>query len=193
MVRGRWAPDVSARPADRLWDEDSARPRAARQASEAVRMEFGLMPTAGTPTVPMEFGLMPTAGPPTVPMGLDLARIAGPLDVRMTLRHAARMRLVQRRATGHVQPELAAIPKSGLIDWIATKMVKLSRDEFAAGMRLFHRGPTRPTQRPMVAPQGPQGRPPWGRHPRASAATRGPDVVQRHSRREPVRRGAAGR
>jgi hypothetical protein len=93
MVKGRWAPAVSAHPADLLWEEDSARPRAARQASEAVLLGLGRTQTAGPPAV------------------------------RMTLRHAAAMWLVQRRATGHEQPELAAIPKPGLIDWIATKTV----------------------------------------------------------------------
>jgi hypothetical protein len=56
-------------------------------------------------------------------MEFGRTRTAGPLAVQTTLRHAAPMRLVQRRTTGHEPPELAGIPKSGLIDWIVTKTV----------------------------------------------------------------------
>jgi hypothetical protein len=108
MVKGRCSPVVSARPADRRWEEDSDRPKAACQATAAVLMGPDRTRTAGPPTVPTELGL---------------TRIAGRLAVRMTPRRAAPMRLVQRRTTGHEPPELPAIPKSGLIDWIATKTV----------------------------------------------------------------------
>ncbi len=42
---------------------------------------------------------------------------------------------------------------------------KLSPEEFAAGMRLFHRGMTRPGQPPAAAPRSPRGRQAWGPGP----------------------------
>ncbi|TVS09612.1 MAG: hypothetical protein EA424_26700 [Planctomycetaceae bacterium] len=42
---------------------------------------------------------------------------------------------------------------------------KLSPEEFAAGMRLFHRGMTRSGQPPAAAPRSPRGRQAWGPGP----------------------------
>jgi hypothetical protein len=151
-------------------DEDGVVTREEFQAAVRQRSPRGDAPPQGWGRPPMGHGFGPPEGFPRGERGRpqDARPDAGPRPADRPQAKPAGRPEGAARAPGTGEPARGAWDPQVWFDRMdRDKDGKLSLEEFAAGMRLFHRGMTGPGRPIAEAPRSPRGRQTWGPGPLA--------------------------